>query len=135
MLAALLVSAVRKTWWQSFNSLPPLASSSSALLPSNASHLRYSLLRSLKLLRRQMTLFQLGGAEFSGCYILGHSVLQPALASILIKNGWVVPGGPHWIKEVIKYQLSSAGLAVEQQLEVWWAELTLDQRLRAALLE
>lgn len=134
MLAALLVSAVRKTWWQSFNSLPPLASSG-ALLPANASHLRYSLLRSLKQLRRQMTLFQLGGTEFSECYILGHSVLQPALAGILIKNGWVVPGGPHWVKEVIKYQLSSTGLAVEQQLELWWAELTLDQRLRAALLE
>lgn len=134
MLAALLVSAVRKTWWQSFNSLPPLASSG-AQLPSNASHLRYSLLRSLKLLRRQMTLFQLGGTEFSECYILGHSVLQPALAGILIKNGWVVPGGAHWVKEVIKYQLSFTGLAVEQQLEVWWAELTLDQRLRAALLE
>jgi len=134
MLAGLLVGAVRKIWWQSFNSLPPLASSA-ALLPSNASHLRYSLLRSLKLLRRQMTLFQLGGTEYTECYILGHNVLQPALAGILIKNGWVVPGGPHWGKEVIKYQLSSAGFAVEEQLEVWWAELTLNQRLRAALLE
>ena len=134
MLAAFLVGAVRKVWWQSFNSLPPLASSD-APLPSNASHLRYSLLRLLKQLRRQMTLFQLGGTEFFECYILGYSVLQPALASILIKNGWVVPGGANWAKEVIKYQLSSAGFAVEQQLEVWWAELTLNQRLRAALLE
>lgn len=134
MLASFLVGAVRKFWWQSFNSLPPLASSD-ALLPSNASHLRYSLLRLLKQLRRKMTLFQLGGTDFSECYILGYGVLQPALAGILIKNGWVVPGGTRWANEVVKYQLSSAGFAVEQQLEVWWAELTLNQRLRAALLE
>ncbi|PKO88120.1 MAG: hypothetical protein CVU18_08340 [Betaproteobacteria bacterium HGW-Betaproteobacteria-12] len=132
MLAALIVGAVRQAWWQSFKALPPLATAST--LPANASHLRFSLLRSLKQLRR-MTLYQLGGTEFSECYILGHNVVQPALASILIKNGWVVPGAKHWVKEIIKFQLSSAGLAVEQQLEAWWATLTLDQRLRAALLE
>lgn len=133
MLAALFVGAVRKAWWRSFNTLPPLASTGT--LPDNASHLRYSLLRSLQQLRRQMTLYQLGGNEYSECYVLGHCVVQPALANILIKNGWVVPGSPHWVKEIIKYQLSAAGLAVEQQLEAWWAQLTLDQRLRAALLE
>lgn len=131
MLAALVVSGVRRTWWRAFNTLPPLA----GVLPNNACRLRYSLLRSLRQLRRQMTLYQLGGTEYSECYVLGHSVLQPALANILIKNGWVVPGGAHWVKEIIKYRLSSTGLAVEQQLEAWWAQLTLDQRLRAALLE
>ncbi|KAB2926557.1 MAG: hypothetical protein F9K30_06435 [Dechloromonas sp.] len=133
MLAALFVGAVRKAWWHAFNRLPPLTSA--ICLPANASHLRYSLLRSLQMLRRQMTLYQLGGTEFSECYILGHCVMQPALAGILIKNGWVIPGDRHWVETVIKYQLSSAGLAVEQQLEEWWDTLTLNQRLRAALLE
>jgi hypothetical protein len=77
----------------------------------------------------------MGGTEFSELYILGQSVLQPALANILIENGWVVPGDKHWVEAVIAYRLSTAGLDIEQQLEAWWGKLTLDQRLRAALLE
>jgi hypothetical protein len=83
----------------------------------------------------QVTLYQMGGTEFSELYILGQSVLQPALANILIENGWVVPGDKHWVEAVIAYRLSTAGLDIEQQLEAWWGKLTLDQRLRAALLE
>jgi hypothetical protein len=133
VLAALLVGAVRQVWRQSFNTLPPLASP--VALPSAASHLRYSLLRSLQPMRRKVTLYQLGGTEFSEFYILGQSILQPVLANILIKNGWVIPGDKHWVEAIITYRLSTAGLAIEQQLEAWWNGLTLDQRLRAALLE
>ena len=133
MLAGLLLGAIRQVWRQSFNALPPLASP--VALPAPASHLRYSLLRSLRPMRRKVTLYQMGGTEFSELYMLGQSILQPALANILIKNGWVVPGDKHWVEAVIAYHLSTAGLVIEQQLEVWWGQLTLDQRLRAALLE
>lgn len=132
MLAGLFISAVRQAWWKSFNDLPPLTTA--ATLPANARCLRFSLMRSLQQLQKT-TLYQMGGTKFSECYVIGHSLVQPAIANLLIKNGWVTPGGRHWVKEVIKYQLSSTGLALERQLEAWWAELTLEQRLRAALLE
>jgi hypothetical protein len=48
--------------------LPPLASP--VALPATASHLRYSLLRSLQALSRKVTRYQIGGTEFSEMYIL-----------------------------------------------------------------
>jgi len=133
MLAGLLVGTVRQVWGRAFNALPPLASP--VALPATASHLRYSLLRSLRALRRKVTLYQMGGPEFSEMYILGQSILQPAIADILIRNGWVIPADKHWVESIITYRLSTAGLSLELQLEEWWKALTLDQRLRAALLE
>ncbi|HEX6736479.1 MAG TPA: hypothetical protein VF096_16860 [Azonexus sp.] len=132
VLAGYFLSAIRRVWWKSFSDLPPLGAP--VALPSNASRLRFSLLRSLRQLERT-SLYQMGGTKFSECYVIGGAMVLPAVANILIKNGWVVQGGTHWIEEIVKYQLSSAGWAMERQLEAWWAELTLGQRLRAALLE
>lgn len=134
MIVGLFLGAVRQGWQSAFRQLPPL--DDHVALPSPAGQLRYSLLHSLRPMRREVPLFQMGDdAEASRVFLLGHSVLQPALADILIRNAWVVPGDRHWVEAIVVYRLSAAGLAVEQQLEAWWQRLTLDQRLRAALLE
>lgn len=135
MLAAFLFSALRKSWTKSFRTLPPLANATPvAPLPASVNCLRFSLMRALQHVRLTC-LYQFGDKEFSECYTIGNSPLQPVIANILIRNGWVVPGQPHWVEAIIQYHLSTAGLAVESQLEAWWAGLTLEQRLRAALLE
>lgn len=135
MLAAFLFSALRKARTKSFRTLPPLATVAPvAPLPPSVHCLRFSLMRALQHVRATC-LYQFGDKEFSECYTIGNSPLQPVIANILIRNGWVVPGQPHWVEAIIQYHLSTAGLAVESQLEAWWAGLTLEQRLRAALLE
>ncbi len=132
MLIGLFIKTVRREWWKAFATLPPFDDGGS--LPSSARSLRFSLLRSLQLLQK-VSLYQVGGTKFSEYYLLGHSLVQPSIAKMLIKNGWVVPGNAHWVNNIVKYRLSSTGLALERQLEAWWAELTFGQRLRAVLLE
>lgn len=131
MLAALLFRSLRESLAKSFRDLPPLTTVD---LPSNLRSLRFSLMRALQHIR-STSLYRFGGKEFSECYIVGNSPLQPVIADILISHGWVIPGQQHWVEAIVQYHLSSAGLAVETQLETWWSGLTLKQRLRAALLE
>lgn len=132
MLAAFFIKAMREVWWKSFRTLPPLEAAAS--LPANVSSLRYSLMRALQQIR-STSLHQFGHNGVFDYYVAGDSPVHPMIATILIKNDWVVVGRPHWVEAIVQYQLSSAGLTLKNQLEAWWADLTLQQRLRAALLE
>ncbi len=132
MLAALLFRALREPVRKSFVALPPL--SAATPLPTDITGLRFSLMRALQGIR-STALQQFGGSGLFDCYMVGHSVLQPAIAVSLITHGWVVVGRPHWVEAIVQYRLSDTGLALKNQLEAWWAELTLEQRLHAVLLE
>lgn len=131
MLAGLLFRALREPFRQAFVHLPPLPATSA--LPDEITGLRFSLMRAMQGMR-SATLHQFGGNGLFEYYLIGYSVLQPAIAIALIKHDWVT-AGPHWIESVAQYHLSATGLAVKQQLEDWWAALTVAQRLRAVLLE
>lgn len=132
LTALLLLGAVRNILAKSFRALPPLPAAAS--LPADVSCLRFSLMRALQAMR-STALQQVGSSGIFECYVVGHSLLQPAIAGILIANGWVVAGQPHWVEAIVQYHLSATGQALRTQLEAWWANLTLAQRLRAALLE
>lgn len=132
MLAGLLFKVLREPFRKAFLGLPPLPATTS--LPAEINGLRFSLMRALQGVRAA-TLQQFGKGGLYETYAIGYSALQPAIAIALITHGWVTAGQPHWIEAVVHYRLSATGLAVENQLEAWWADLTLEQRLRAVLLE
>ena len=132
MLAGLLFRALREPFRKAFLRLPPLPAETS--LPAEINGLRFSLMRALQGMR-SATLQQFGKDGVYEYYAIGYSALQPAIAITLITHGWVIAAQPHWVEAIVQYRLSAAGLAVENQLEAWWAALTLEQRLRAVLLE
>lgn len=132
MLAGLLFRVLREPFRKAFLGLPPLPAATA--LPAEINGVRFSLMRALQGMR-SATMQQFGGNGPFEYYAIGYSTLQPAIAIALISHGWVVTAHPHWIEAVVQYRLSAAGLAVKNQLEAWWAELTLEQRLRAVLLE
>lgn len=131
MLAGLFFRVLREPFRQAFVHLPPLPSTDA--LPASINGLRFSLMRALQGMR-SATLHQFGGNGLFEYYAIGYSVMQPAIAIILIKNSWVT-ANPRWIESVTQYHLSAAGLAVKNQLEDWWGGLTMAQRMRAVLLE
>lgn len=132
MLIGLAFRVLREPFRKAFVNLPQFSATKS--LPADINGVRFSLMRALQAVRAA-TLQQFGGDGPFEHYMVGYSALPPVMGKALIAHGWVTVARPHWIEAIVQYRLSDAGLALEYELEAWWAALTLGQRLRAALLE
>jgi hypothetical protein len=132
MLVGLVFRVLREPFKKAFLDLPPLPAPEP--LPADINGARYTLMRALQGMRAA-TLQQFGVSEPFEYYAIGYSALHPVMAKALITHGWVTAARPHWAEAVVQYRLSPAGLALKIELEAWWEDMTLGQRLRAALLE
>lgn len=132
MLVGLAFRLLREPYKKALLDLPPF--SSTKALPAEIDGVRFSLMRALQGVL-STSLHQFGLNEPFTYYAIGGRVLQPVLAKVLISHGWVTAGRPHWAEAVVQYRLSTDGFVLKNELESWWAALTLGQRLRALLVE
>ena len=132
MLIGLLFSSLRQTSARAFVDLPRLLASSP--LPAEVAAIRFSLMRALQGVR-SLALYRFEVDETFRRYMVGAWPLQPAIGDVLIRHGWVTAGAVPWAEAVAQYRLSSSGMTLVDDLESWWAGLTLGQRVRAALAE
>ncbi|MFZ2855293.1 MAG: hypothetical protein WAZ34_14450 [Rhodocyclaceae bacterium] len=132
MLIGLAFRLLREPYAKALADFPPLCSKQA--LPAEIDGVRFSLMRALQGVLAA-SLHQFGVKEPFQYYAIGHTVLQPVIARVLINHGWVTAGRPHWSAAVIQYRLSADGLELKRELESWWSALTLGQRLRALLVE
>lgn len=132
MLIGLVFRLLREPYAKAFANFPALCSKQA--LPAEIDGVRFSIMRALQGVLAA-SLHQFGVKEPFQYYAIGHTVLQPVIAKVLISHGWVTAGRPHWSAAVVQYRLSADGLELKRELESWWAGLTLGQRLRALLVE
>jgi hypothetical protein len=84
---------------------------------------------------RTLYLYRFGKNEAFEQFMVGPHMLHPAVGKVLIRYGWVAAGQAMWAEAVAQYRLSPRGVALKNDLEAWWATLTLSQRLRVVLTE
>jgi hypothetical protein len=132
LIICLAFRALRAPSVKALVELPELAAAEA--LPADTAAIRFTLMRALQGVRT-LYLYRFGKSEASEQFMVGNRMLHPAVGKVLIRHGWVAAGQAMWAEAVAQYQLSPKGLALKNDLESWWATLTLGQRLRAALTE
>lgn len=133
MLIGLVFRVLREPSAKAFLDLPKL-SATAVQLPKDVEAIRFSLMRALQGVR-SLSLYRFEGGETFQKYMVGAWMLSPAIGDVLIRYGWVMAGQSLWAKAVAEYRLSPKGVDVANDLESWWASLTLGQRVRAVLVE
>lgn len=132
MLIGFLFSRFREPSLKAFVDLPRLLPR--VPIPAEVAAIRVSLMRALQGVR-DCALYRFGSDEAYQRFMVGPWPLMPALGEVLIRNGWVRAGDGSWNEAVAQFQLSDSGRTLAEDLESWWAGLTLSQRMRAALAE
>lgn len=130
MLMGLIFRALREPSAKAFRDLPLPRTP----LPAEVAAIRFSLMRALQGVR-EFALYQFGREATFRRYMVGPWPVQPVIGEVLVRHGWVTAGAQPWAEAVVQFRLSSAGMALAEDLESWWANLTFGQRLRAVLAE
>ncbi len=132
MLIGFLFSRLREPSTKAFLELPRLLPRTP--LPADVVPIRFSLMRALQGVRN-FALYRFGNDDAYRRYMVGPWPLQPVIGEVLIRHGWVRADDEPWPEAIARYELSSAGITLADDLESWWASLTLGQRMRAAIVE